>query len=43
MAKLSVSVDVPVLPEQARDCASDKGMPNRIKWTIVARQAQAQG
>ncbi|HUO39762.1 MAG TPA: SRPBCC family protein [Mycobacterium sp.] len=69
MAKLSVSVDVPLLPEVAWDCASDlarykewltihrvwrsklpetldkgtivesivevKGMPNRIKWTIV--------
>jgi carbon monoxide dehydrogenase subunit G len=69
MAKLSVSVDVPMPPEQAWECASDlsrfnewltihrvwrsklpetlekgiqidsivevKGMPNRIKWTIV--------
>ncbi len=69
MAKLSVSVDVPLPPETAWDCASDlsrykewlsihrvwrsrlpetlekgteiesivevKGMPNRIKWTIV--------
>jgi Polyketide cyclase / dehydrase and lipid transport len=69
MAKLSVSVDVPLPPEKAWDCASDlsrykewltihrvwrsrlpetldkgtviesivevKGMPNRIKWTIV--------
>ena len=69
MAKLSVSVDVPLPPEVAWDCASDlsrykewltihrvwrsklpetldkgtvvesivevKGMPNRIKWTIV--------
>jgi carbon monoxide dehydrogenase subunit G len=69
MAKLSVSVDVPLPPEQAWDCASDlsryrewltihrvwrsklpetldkgtliesivevKGMPNRVKWTIV--------
>jgi hypothetical protein len=69
MAKLSVSVDVPLRPENAWDCASDlsrykewlsihrvwrsklpenlekgtilesivevKGMPNRIKWTIV--------
>jgi hypothetical protein len=69
MAKLSVSVDVPLSPEQAWTCASDlsrykewltihrvwrsklpetlekgaslesivevKGMPNRIKWTIV--------
>ncbi|KUI40960.1 toxin [Mycobacterium sp. GA-1199] len=69
MAKLSVSVDVPLPPEQAWSCASDlarykewlsihrvwrsklpetlekgttlesivevKGMPNRIKWTIV--------
>ena len=69
MAKLSVSVDVPLPPEDAWDCASDlsrykewlsihrvwrsklpenlekgtilesivevKGMPNRIKWTIV--------
>lgn len=69
MAKLSVSVDVPLAPEHAWDCASDlsryrewltihrvwrsklpetldkgtiiesivevKGMPNRIKWTIV--------
>ncbi len=69
MAKLSVSVDVPLPPEQAWECASDlsryrewltihrvwrsklpetlekgtviesiievKGMPNRIKWTIV--------
>jgi carbon monoxide dehydrogenase subunit G len=69
MAKLSVSVDVPLPPENAWDCASDlsrykewlsihrvwrsklpenlekgtilesivevKGMPNRIKWTIV--------
>ncbi|KUH86075.1 MULTISPECIES: SRPBCC family protein [unclassified Mycobacterium] len=69
MAKLSVSVDVPLPPEQAWACASDlarykewlsihrvwrsklpetlekgttlesivevKGMPNRIKWTIV--------
>jgi uncharacterized protein YndB with AHSA1/START domain len=70
MAKLSVSVDVPLPPEKAWACASDlsrfkewltihrvwrstlpatletgtvvesivevKGMPNRIKWTIVA-------
>jgi carbon monoxide dehydrogenase subunit G len=69
MAKLSVSVDVPLPPEDAWECASDlsrfkewltihrvwrsklpdtlekgtiiesivevKGMPNRIKWTIV--------
>ena len=69
MAKLSVSVDVPLPPEQAWACASDlprykewlsihrvwrskppetlekgttlesivevKGMPNRIRWTIV--------
>jgi hypothetical protein len=69
MAKLSVSVDVPLSPETAWQCASDlsrykewltihrvwrsklpetlekgtalesivevKGMPNRIKWTIV--------
>jgi Polyketide cyclase / dehydrase and lipid transport len=69
MAKLSVSVDVPMPPEEAWACASDlsrykewlsihrvwrsklpetldkgttlesivevKGMPNRIKWTIV--------
>lgn len=69
MAKLSVSVDVPLPPEKAWQCASDlsryrewlsihrvwrsklpetlekgttlesivevKGMPNRIKWTIV--------
>jgi hypothetical protein len=69
MAKLSVSVDVPLSPEEAWSCASDlsrfkewltihrvwrsklpetlekgtviesivevKGMPNRIKWTIV--------
>jgi carbon monoxide dehydrogenase subunit G len=69
MAKLSVSVDVPLPPEQAWYCASDlsryrewltihrvwrsklpetldkgtliesivevKGMPNRVKWTIV--------
>jgi carbon monoxide dehydrogenase subunit G len=69
MAKLSVSVDVPLPPEKASECASDlsrykewltihrvwrtkppetlekgtvvesivevKGMPNRIKWTIV--------
>ena len=69
MAKLSVSVDVPLPPEVAWECASDlsryeqwltihrvwrsalpdplekgavvdsivevKGMPNRIKWTIV--------
>jgi Polyketide cyclase / dehydrase and lipid transport len=69
MAKLSVSVDVPLPPEKAWTCASDlsrykewltihrvwrsklpdslekgavvesivevKGMPNRIKWTIV--------
>lgn len=69
MAKLSVSVDLPLPPEHAWDCASDlsrykewltihrvwrsklpdtldkgtivesiievKGMPNRIKWTIV--------
>lgn len=69
MAKLSVSVDVPLPPEHAWDCASDlsrykewltihrmwrstlpetldkgtvvesivevKGMPNRIRWTIV--------
>jgi carbon monoxide dehydrogenase subunit G len=69
MAKLSVSVDVPLSPETAWECASDlsrfkewltihrvwrsklpetlekgtvvesivevKGMPNRIKWTIV--------
>jgi carbon monoxide dehydrogenase subunit G len=69
MAKLSVSVDVPLPPEKAWECASDlsrfkewltihrvwrsklpetlekgtivesivevKGMPNRIKWTIV--------
>ena len=69
MAKLSVSVDVPLPPERAWECASDlsrfkewltihrvwrsklpetlekgtiiesivevKGMPNRIKWTIV--------
>jgi carbon monoxide dehydrogenase subunit G len=69
MAKLSVSVDVPLAPEEAWECASDlsrykewltihrvwrsklpetlekgtviesivevKGMPNRIKWTIV--------
>ena len=69
MAKLSVSVDVPLPPETAWECASDlsrfkewltihrvwrsklpetlekgtvvesivevKGMPNRIKWTIV--------
>jgi Polyketide cyclase / dehydrase and lipid transport len=69
MAKLSVSVDVPLSPEQAWSCAADlsrykewltihrvwrsklpetlekgtvvesivevKGMPNRIKWTIV--------
>jgi len=69
MAKLSVSVDVPLPPEKAWDCASDlsrykewltihrvwrsplpetvdkgtvvesivevKGMPNRVKWTIV--------
>jgi carbon monoxide dehydrogenase subunit G len=69
MAKLSVSVDVPMPPEKAWECASDlsrykewlsihrvwrsklpetlekgtvvesivevKGMPNRIKWTIV--------
>jgi carbon monoxide dehydrogenase subunit G len=69
MAKLSVSVDVPLPPEVAWDCASDlsrykdwltihrvwrsklpetldkgavvesivevKGMPNRVKWTIV--------
>src|ERR1700755_3488053 len=69
MAKLSVSVDVPLSPEEAWACASDlsrykdwltihkvwrsklpdtlekgtviesivevKGMPNRIKWTIV--------
>src|SRR6476620_2700031 len=69
MAKLSVSVDVPLPPEKAWECASDlsrykewlsihrvwrsklpetlekgtviesivevKGMPNRIRWTIV--------
>jgi len=69
MAKLSVSVEVPLPPEKAWDCASDlsrykewlsihrvwrsplpqtldkgtvvesivevKGMPNRVKWTIV--------
>ena len=69
MAKLSVSVDVPLPPQNAWDCASDlsrykewlsihrvwrsklpenlekgtilesivevKGLPNRIKWTIV--------
>jgi Polyketide cyclase / dehydrase and lipid transport len=69
MAKLSVSVDVPLPPETAWECASDlsrykdwlsihrvwrcklpetlekgtvvesivevKGMPNRIKWTII--------
>ena len=69
MAKISVSVDVPLPPEKAWECASDlsrfkewltihrvwrsklpetidkgtviesivevKGMPNRIKWTIV--------
>jgi carbon monoxide dehydrogenase subunit G len=69
MAKLSVSVDVPMPPERAWECASDlsrykdwltihrvwrsklpetldkgtvvesivevKGMPNRIRWTIV--------
>jgi carbon monoxide dehydrogenase subunit G len=69
MAKLSVSVDVPLAPEKAWECASDlsrykewltihrvwrsklpetvekgtvvesivevKGMPNRIKWTVV--------
>jgi carbon monoxide dehydrogenase subunit G len=69
MAKLSVSVDVPLPPEKAWECASDlsrykewlsihrvwrsklpetlekgtvivsivevKGMPNRVKWTIV--------
>src|SRR5271169_4286320 len=69
MAKLSVSVDVPLPPETAWDCASDlsrfkewltihrvwrsklpdtldkgtviesivevKGMPNRVRWTIV--------
>lgn len=69
MAKLSVSVDVPLPPENAWECASDlsryrewltihrvwrsrlpetlekgatvesivevKGMPNRVKWTIV--------
>jgi len=69
MAKLSVSVDVPLAPEMAWECASDlsrykewltihrvwrsklpetlekgaviesivevKGMPNRIRWTIV--------
>ncbi len=69
MAKLSVSVDVPLAPEEAWECASDlsrykewltihrvwrskvpetlekgtvidsivevKGMPNRIRWTIV--------
>jgi carbon monoxide dehydrogenase subunit G len=69
MAKLSVSVDVPMPPEKAWECAADlsrykewlsihrvwrsklpetlekgtvvesivevKGMPNRIKWTIV--------
>jgi carbon monoxide dehydrogenase subunit G len=69
MAKLSVSVDVPLPPEKAWDCASNlsrykewltihrvwrsplpetldkgtvvesivevKGMPNRVKWTIV--------
>ena len=69
MAKLSVSIDVPLPPEEAWECASDlsrfkewltihrvwrsklpetlekgtviesivevKGMPNRIKWTIV--------
>ena len=69
MAKVSVSVDVPLPPEKAWECASDlsrykewlsihrvwrsklpetlekgtvvesivevKGMPNRIKWTIV--------
>ncbi|HXA13026.1 MAG TPA: SRPBCC family protein [Mycobacterium sp.] len=69
MAKLSVSVDVPLPPEKAWDCASDlsrfkewltihrvwrsklpdtldkgtviesivevKGMPNRVRWTIV--------
>ena len=69
MAKLSVSVDVPLPPQEAWECASDlsrfkewltihrvwrsklpenlqkgtilesivevKGMPNRIKWTIV--------
>jgi hypothetical protein len=69
MAKLSVSVDVPLSPEKAWECASDlprykewltihrvwrsklpetldkgtviesivevKGMPNRVKWTIV--------
>jgi carbon monoxide dehydrogenase subunit G len=69
MAKLSVSVDVPLPPEAAWDCASDlsrfkewltihrvwrsklpdtldkgtviesivevKGMPNRVRWTIV--------
>jgi carbon monoxide dehydrogenase subunit G len=69
MAKLSVSVDVPLPPDKAWECASDlsrykewltihrvwrsklpetlekgtvlesivevKGMPNRIKWTIV--------
>ena len=69
MAKLSVSVDVPLSPERAWECASDlsrykewltihrvwrsklpenlekgavvesivevKGMPNRIKWTVV--------
>jgi carbon monoxide dehydrogenase subunit G len=69
VAKLSVSVDVPLSPEQAWECASDlsrykewlsihrvwrsklpetlekgtviesivevKGMPNRVKWTIV--------
>jgi carbon monoxide dehydrogenase subunit G len=69
MAKLSVSIDVPLPPETAWECASDlsrykewltihrvwrsklpdtlekgaviesivevKGMPNRIKWTIV--------
>ena len=73
MAKLSVSVDVPLPPEKAWECASDlsrykewltihrvwrsklpetlekgtviesivevKGMPNRIKWTIVHLQA----
>jgi carbon monoxide dehydrogenase subunit G len=69
MAKISVSVDVPLPPEEAWECASDlsrykewltihrvwrsklpdslekgaviesivevKGMPNRVKWTIV--------
>lgn len=72
MAKLSVSVDVPLSPEDAWACASDlsrykewltihrvwrstlpealdkgtelesivevKGMPNRVKWTIVSYQ-----